>query len=74
MAFRYHGSSNSDLVSSLVQEGVISSKRVEDVMLAVDRADYCPRNPYVDAPQTIGYQATISAPHMHACALELLQV
>ena len=30
-------------------------------------------NPYMDAPQGIGYAVTISAPHMHAYALELLQ-
>ena len=28
---------------------------------------------YMDSPQTIGYQATISAPHMHADALERLK-
>ncbi|CAJ1421764.1 unnamed protein product [Effrenium voratum] len=42
-------------------------------MLSVDRSNYTPRNPYTDAPQAIGHQATISAPHMHAHALELLE-
>ena len=28
---------------------------------------------YVDAPSPIGFNATISAPHMHASALELLR-
>ena len=32
----------------------------------------CPQWAYMDAPQSIGYAATISAPHMHAYALELL--
>jgi protein-L-isoaspartate(D-aspartate) O-methyltransferase len=42
--------------------------------LEVDRACYCPSNqPYVDSPCPIGYGATISAPHMHAHALELLK-
>ncbi len=27
----------------------------------------------MDSPQTIGYGATISAPHMHAYALEFLE-
>lgn len=36
----------------------------------VDRGDYAPSSPYVDSPQYIGYGATISAPHMHATALE----
>uniref|UniRef100_A0A915IQH3 protein-L-isoaspartate(D-aspartate) O-methyltransferase n=1 Tax=Romanomermis culicivorax TaxID=13658 RepID=A0A915IQH3_ROMCU len=42
-------------------------------MTAVDRANYCPHNPYHDNPQSIGYGATISAPHMHGYALELLK-
>eukprot|EP01083_Nonionella_stella_P018246 50899_1 len=39
-------------------------------MTKVDRADFCAKNPYKDRPQTIGFGATISAPHMHAEALE----
>lgn len=39
-------------------------------MLQTDRADFCSTNPYEDSPQLIGYHATISAPHMHAFALE----
>jgi len=38
----------------------------------VDRAHYSPALPYMDSPQTIGYGATISAPHMHANAAESL--
>lgn len=39
-------------------------------MKQVDRANYCPdpRAAYADSPQSIGYSATISAPHMHAHA------
>lgn len=32
----------------------------------VDRAHYAPASAYEDSPQSIGYAATISAPHMHA--------
>lgn len=39
-------------------------------MLATDRADFCQNEPYADRPQEIGSNATISAPHMHAFALE----
>lgn len=39
-------------------------------MLEVDRENFCPNNPYDDRPQSIGFNATISAPHMHAFALE----
>jgi protein-L-isoaspartate(D-aspartate) O-methyltransferase len=43
-------------------------------MKETDRKLYCRvAYPYVDRPQSIGYSATISAPHMHAYALELLQ-
>ena len=41
-------------------------------MEQVDRKFYCPSSPYQDSPQGIGYGVTISAPHMHAWALELL--
>ncbi|RKP23217.1 protein-L-isoaspartate O-methyltransferase [Syncephalis pseudoplumigaleata] len=41
-------------------------------MKQVDRANYAPDMAYQDAPQSIGYNATISAPHMHAYALEIL--
>ncbi|KAM3716937.1 Protein-L-isoaspartate(D-aspartate) O-methyltransferase [Dirofilaria immitis] len=44
--------------------GNVRDGRVEKVMLSVDRADFCPRNSYQDCPQQIGYNATISAPHM----------
>ena len=39
-------------------------------MLETDRADFCPNDPYDECPQSIGFNATISAPHMHAFAIE----
>lgn len=43
-------------------------------MSQVDRRHYCPSgDPYLDAPHAIGYGATISAPHMHAYALEYVK-
>ena len=44
-------------------------------MLEVDRAEFTlsRHGAYYDSPQFIGYGATISAPHMHAFALESLQ-
>uniref|UniRef100_A0A914WMP5 Protein-L-isoaspartate O-methyltransferase n=1 Tax=Plectus sambesii TaxID=2011161 RepID=A0A914WMP5_9BILA len=73
MAWRSHGTTNADMVAKLKSNGVFKSERVEKALLAVDRGDFCPHNPYMDSPQTIGFQATISAPHMHAAALELLK-
>ena len=47
---------------------------VAKVMKETDRRLYCRvSHPYVDRPYSIGYNATISAPHMHAYSLELLQ-
>jgi protein-L-isoaspartate(D-aspartate) O-methyltransferase len=41
--------------------------------MAIDRKYFVPQPPYYyDSPSTIGYGATISAPHMHAYALEYL--
>ena len=73
MAWLSSGSTNKDLIAKLKENGVVKSPRVEAAMLKVDRAHYSPYSPYTDSPQAIGYSATISAPHMHATALELLQ-
>lgn len=80
MAWTCTGASNRELVANLRRCGLITSQRVEEVRLAnqamssVDRANYVPntRDAYVDSPQLIGCNATISAPHMHAHAAELL--
>lgn len=52
--------------------GVIQTPKVAEAMLSVDRGDFCPgrQMAYLDTPQGIGHNATISAPHMHAYALE----
>jgi protein-L-isoaspartate(D-aspartate) O-methyltransferase len=73
MAWRSHGDSNDDLVNNLKANGIVTSSRVEAAMKAVDRGYFCAHSPYMDSPQGIGYQATISAPHMHAHALEILR-
>uniref|UniRef100_T1IUT1 Protein-L-isoaspartate O-methyltransferase n=1 Tax=Strigamia maritima TaxID=126957 RepID=T1IUT1_STRMM len=85
MAWRSHGRDNTDMIRrceigfnekcvfGVLGNGIIRSDRVENTMLAVDRGKYCKHNPYMDAPQSIGYAVTISAPHMHAHALELLK-
>nr|CAD1836435.1 unnamed protein product [Ananas comosus var. bracteatus] len=67
--------SNKGLVEQLRQYGVIRSDKVAEVMQTIDRALFVPHGnpPYVDSPMPIGYNATISAPHMHATCLELLK-
>ena len=62
-----------ELCDYLRKGGDINSQKVYDAMLKVDRADFSPVRPYVDSPQSINYNVTISAPHMHAYCLELLK-
>ncbi|KAJ8676722.1 hypothetical protein QAD02_012509 [Eretmocerus hayati] len=53
--------------------GIISTDKVFDTMCQVDRGKYThSTEAYVDEPRSIGFNATISAPHMHAYALEYL--
>ncbi|XP_026315534.1 protein-L-isoaspartate(D-aspartate) O-methyltransferase isoform X2 [Hyposmocoma kahamanoa] len=73
MAWRSHGKNNADLIRNLRVNGIIKSDSVASAMNAVDRRHYSPHSPYHDSPQPIGYSATISAPHMHAHALECLK-
>lgn len=73
MAWRSHGISNADMVRNLRANGIIKTDAVANAMLAVDRKIFCPYAPYHDSPQSIGFSATISAPHMHAHALERLK-
>jgi protein-L-isoaspartate(D-aspartate) O-methyltransferase len=76
MAWRWSGNSNQELLSNMRKADLIKSSIVLRAMSKVDRANYVPtssrREAYTDAPQPIGYGATISAPHMHAMAVEAL--
>ena len=72
--FRSMNSTQKQLVDQLKKEGTIQSQLVYDTLLAIDRKFYVPSSPYYnDSPSSIGYGATISAPHMHAFALEYLE-
>ncbi|KAK0178532.1 hypothetical protein PV327_007413 [Microctonus hyperodae] len=71
---RYHAQTNNELIQYLKRSKIIKSDRVFNVMNLVDRAKYTTsRTPYDDIPHGIGYGVTISAPHMHAYALEILE-
>lgn len=63
------------MVEGLQSYGVISSEKVAEVMGTIDRALFVPDGTpaYDDSPMSIGYNATISAPHMHAMCLQLLE-
>jgi len=69
-AWTCHGRNQKELVDKLKQASIILSDRVASVMESVDRQYFCPSTPYHDSPQSIGLGQTISAPHMHAHALE----
>mmetsp|Transcript_8451 Transcript_8451/g.13712 ORF Transcript_8451/g.13712 Transcript_8451/m.13712 type:complete len:242 (+) Transcript_8451:319-1044(+) len=72
MAWRCSSQTNAGLVMNLRAASLIKSDRVQKAMEMTDRAFYTESAPYEDSPQRIGYMATISAPHMHAMALEYL--
>lgn len=74
MAWTSSGSTSAELISNMVKNGLIHSDRVAIAMKQVDRAHYVrkPQDAYEDSPQPIGHAATISAPHMHAHAIENL--
>ncbi|XP_059657219.1 protein-L-isoaspartate O-methyltransferase 1-like isoform X2 [Cornus florida] len=63
------------MVENLQHYGVFKSKKVAEIMNTIDRALFVPdgTQAYVDTPMQIGYNATISAPHMHATCLQLLE-
>lgn len=63
------------MVEHLRHYGVVSSNKVVEVMETIDRGLFVPAGTpaYVDSPMSIGYNATISAPHMHASCLQLLE-
>ncbi|CAN0337973.1 unnamed protein product [Pylaiella littoralis] len=71
-AWRCSGSSNAELVKNLIDSSLVRSPRVAKAMQNTDRGWYTPQEAYEDRPQPIGFRATISAPHMHAHALEVL--
>ncbi|GAA5935652.1 hypothetical protein JCM10213_003650 [Rhodosporidiobolus nylandii] len=75
MAWQCSSTTNSGLVNSLLQAGLLSTPRVVEAFKQVDRKYYVrdAREAYMDSPSGIGYGATISAPHMHAHAVENLE-
>lgn len=77
MSFYYmraQGRNQADLVYKLAQAGVVKSAEIREVLGKVDRKNfagsYMEEDSYVDMPLPIGCEQTISAPHMHAHALE----
>jgi protein-L-isoaspartate(D-aspartate) O-methyltransferase len=67
-----------ELINHLKEIGVLKSKRIEEALLAVDRADFVPQEArdlaYKDTALPIGYGQTISQPYTVVFMLELLNV
>jgi len=67
---------NEELIEKLEKEGILTNKRIKKAFLKFPRHYFVPK-PYVkeayeDLPLPIGRNATISAPHMVAIMLEIL--
>lgn len=73
MSWRCSSSTNEGLIENLWKNDLIQTERVKEAFQKVDRANFSKRDPYEDSPQVIGYDATISAPHIHAASVEELQ-
>ncbi|KAJ7767352.1 protein-L-isoaspartate O-methyltransferase [Mycena olivaceomarginata] len=79
MAWRCSGKTNRELVANLMKSKILNLNegqldRISHAMEAVDRAHFVTNQSaaYNDSPQAIGHGATISAPHMHAYAVDHL--
>ncbi|KAJ6481808.1 protein-L-isoaspartate O-methyltransferase [Mycena sanguinolenta] len=79
MAWRCSGKTNRELVGNLMKSKILNLNegqmdRISHAMEAVDRAHFVTDKSaaYTDSPQAIGHGATISAPHMHAYAVDHL--
>ena len=68
--------SNEGLIDAMIENKSISSLKIASIMKKVDRKDFVlikdEQDAYDDRPIPIGHGATISAPHMHAYAMECL--
>ncbi|KAL6088805.1 hypothetical protein STEG23_006745 [Scotinomys teguina] len=75
MAWKSSGVSHLELIHNPRKNGIIKTDEVFEVMLATDHSHYAKSksNPCIDSPQSIGFQASINAPHMHAYALDQLR-
>lgn len=69
---RAQGRNQADLVDKLLRSGAVKSPEIRQVLSKVDRKIYAGNDDdsFVDMPLPIGCGQTISAPHMHAHAME----
>ena len=62
-----------ELLDELLRDNWVTSQKVYISMMAVDRADFAPTNPYQNYSQPIPCDKTISSPLLHGYCLELLK-
>ncbi|KAF8287997.1 putative protein-l-isoaspartate o-methyltransferase [Trypanosoma cruzi] len=76
MAWTCSALSNASMIQNLERAALLSTPAIIASLQRVDRGWFVPdgmrSSAYRDEPLSIGYGATISAPHMHAIMLELL--
>lgn len=65
--------SMNELCQQLINENMLSSQKVYNSMIQVDRADFAPTRPYQNRAQQIGCNVVISAPDLHSYCLEQLK-
>ena len=62
------------MLNGLKEDGIIKTDLVLNTMMIINRKNFMPEDSsykaYQDSPLSIGWNTTISAPHMHATTLE----
>ena len=72
MSYPCHNSMK-ELCEELLRNKEVTSRKVIDCLLKIDRADFAPTNKYQNRAQSIPCNVVISAPHLHGYCLEHLQ-
>ena len=62
-----------ELCDELLRNKEVTSQKVIDCLMQIDRADFAPTNQYQNRAQSIPCNVVISAPHLHGYCLEALQ-
>ena len=59
-----------ELCEELRKNKEVTSDKVIDCLMKIDRADFAPRNHYQNRAQSIPCNVVISAPHLHGYCLQ----
>ena len=62
-----------ELCEELRKNKEVTSDKVIDCLMKIDRADFAPRNHYQNRAQSIPCNVVISAPHLHGYCLQALE-